>query len=165
MTAGVRPLGPTEEDVTGSLNQALTAYDAQTVVPERGTTHVRFEHGSVRLFDLEEEGVTLGVVRSFEKPDPASSADTAHTNNLAGDVDESKAVEELASILGERRAIAIDHPEHVFHVELGTFESYEQRWILNEPPTTGVLFGQPRERTKMRASPRLFYVVSDETTV
>ena len=75
-------LAPTEENVGGTLGQALTDDHASAVIVERQlAVDVRRQHGGLGLLDLEEQRIV--VVDALQQEHPAAGADAADAHDLA----------------------------------------------------------------------------------
>ena len=73
------------------------------------------EHGGGRFLDLEEERVLL--VAPLEQDDERPRADAADTDDLAGDVDDLEALEQVASVILQRGSIGAELlMDRVLHV-------------------------------------------------
>ena len=69
---------------------------------------IRVEDRCRRLLGLEEQRIAL--VATLEQDDEAARADTADADDLEREVDESIALDQLAAVLGERRAVVAERP-------------------------------------------------------
>ena len=137
---------PPEEDVAGGLHQPLALDNPLAMVAVPALVKEWFEHRCLRFFHLQEE--RIGVVPADQQGDPRPHADTADTDHLAREMNESIGLEEAASIPGERSAIRAERfvdlglyllgrvvCEHLFH-------RHDQRWIADELQLTVDLAGQ-----------------------
>src|SRR4029078_12602865 len=73
------------------------------VVRVRAVGEIRSEHRRGRLLRLEEQWIAL--VASLEEDDEAPGADAADSDDLEREVDESVALDELAPVLCQGRAV------------------------------------------------------------
>jgi hypothetical protein len=79
-----RETHPAEENVAGSLHNALANHNALTMVCELARAGVRFDEGLSGLLELQEEWI---VVIGNEEGDAAQQSDASHSNDLIRFID------------------------------------------------------------------------------
>src|SRR5437588_11210177 len=90
---------PAQEHVAHSLVQALPADDALAVLRELTFTQIRLEHRRLRLLHLQDERVLPAT--ADKQQHPGTCADTSDTHDLAGHLDETVGLEQVAPVLLE----------------------------------------------------------------
>ena len=97
---------PSQKDVAGRLHHLLPTNDPLAVIgmDALASLPVGFYHRGVRLFYLEEERITL--ILADEQHDIAARAHTAYADNLAGEINQGVAAQQVTPIFAERGQIA-----------------------------------------------------------
>ncbi len=144
-----RPFAPAEKAVARALRKSLPGNDAPAVVAERRPAHVRLEHRRLGLLHLEDDPVTLRVVRGLHQADPAPRADAAHASHAVRGVDEPEAADERALIVGEARGVVVEHGLDVVEAVLGVVEVDDERRVVDEAQRAVVVARVPSDRTPM----------------
>ncbi len=164
---------PAEEDVAGGLHQPLPGDDPLALGAEPGGPCVGREHRLVGLLGLEEQRVL--VVLAEQQHDPAAGADTADTDDLAGDVGEPEALQQEPAVGREGLAVALDEPADLllqdvpFGPRQQILQRDQQRRVGGDPPVpvddVRELFEHlervPRLGTRPRPVPHLKVLAAD----
>ncbi len=108
---------PPEHDVGRGLHHPLPLDDALPVLLELALAEKRLEHGRLCLLELEEE--RIGSVPADHEQDPRAGTDAADTDDLAGGMHVSIALEQLAPVARQRQSIGADHaPDDILELLL-----------------------------------------------
>ena len=132
LPARARALAPPEEDVGGTLRDALSGDDASSMMIECGSADVRLEDRSLCLLHLQDHVIVLAAGRAFEQADPHPGPDAPHADHLAGDVDDVEPVEQFPAVVSQGRPVGLEHRLDLVHVVFGPVEMDDQRWVLDE---------------------------------
>ena len=97
---------PTDEDVRRGLDQSLAFDHALAVVPVVARAEVSLVDRWAGLLDLQEEGIVRTSTFEHHQVDP--HADTANADDLSGHVRYREPAEQMAPILGQRRAVGVE---------------------------------------------------------
>ena len=96
LAVNVRGTEPAKEDVAGGLDGPLALHDALAIVAEAAGAHVLFQGGGTSLLDLQDQRV--GGVLADEHDHPAACADAADAHDLAGNVHDLVAAQQLSAL-------------------------------------------------------------------
>ena len=99
--------GPAQEDVRGRLHRPLADDDTLALVGALSVLEVGGEDRGLGLLRLEDERVAF--VATLEDDDEATGSDAADSDDLEGRVGEPVALEEVAPVLRQRRAVIGEH--------------------------------------------------------
>jgi len=108
------------------------------VVRERAVAEERLEHGRLGLLGLQQERVL--VVASEQEHDPRARPDAAHADHLAGRMDVPEALQQAATVAGQRPPVRADHAvdERVQALEISAsgrlLDGDDERRVAQDPP-------------------------------
>src|SRR5207342_893248 len=96
-TVLLHALGPAQVDVARGLHHSLTLHDALPMLLVMALGEMVLQHGGRGLLDLQEERILL--IATLEQDDERPRADAADAHDLAGDVDDFEALEQMTPIV------------------------------------------------------------------
>ena len=100
------PFVQPEVDVARGLHHPLALHDSLAGLAVAALRQVVLEHRRGRLLDLQEQRVLL--IATLEQHDERPRADAADADDLAGDVDDFEALEQVAPIVLQRRSVGAE---------------------------------------------------------
>ncbi len=109
--------------------------------------------------------IAVRMVGTFEQRDPAPRPHTADTHDLAGEVEQVEAVEQVTTLVGQRRPVPVDHRHDVVEVDTRPVDVDHQRRILLEPDVVAHRVGQLGHGATVGLAERLLHVPLHERPV
>ena len=168
MTVLLHALRPSEVDVARRLHHPLAVHHALSGLLEPALRQVILKHGGRCLLDLQEERVAL--VAALQEDDESPRADAADSDDLAGDVDDLEALQEVASVALQggavRTELPVDHGSQLVSRHPGQGgnlpERDDDRWLADDPirpSTTSASFDSACRLSRVRAFAAAFWAL------
>ena len=135
-------VSPAKENVAGRLEHTLAGNNALAMIGVATFASVRLKDGGEGLFELEKQG---SVVVADKQGDIAAGADTADTDDFAGDVDNLVAIKKNAALVGESGAITAKHFDDMLANEVGLARVIDERRMIDDASAAVFYHGDLRD--------------------